>query len=397
MNLKSGYPYWLLKHGLPNTYPSLKKNHKCEVLVIGGGISGVLTAYHLTKAGMEVTQVDGRHFGTGSTCASTALIQYETDRHLTDLAEMYGKDKAIKCHELTLTAVNDLSKLIKLHNIECEFKNRDSLYLASTLKDKAKLTREYEARLEAGFELELWDKAKIESKFPFSAPAAIWSKNGAELNALKLTYALLKINSRLGVSLFDGTRVVQINKTKGKYEATTNHDTKIQCRHIVIACGYESELFLQNKISSLNSTYALVSEPVLPSDLWYRSCLIWETARPYIYMRTTSDNRIVVGGKDEPFYNPKKRDSLLNKKTKDLTRSFVKKFPTVPFFPEFTWTGTFAETKDSLPYIDKYRGLIYVMGFGGNGITYSQMAGKLVADIIKGKNNPDLELFAFNR
>ena len=397
MNLKSGYPFWLLKNGLPHTYPSLKTDHHCEVLIIGGGISGVLTAYHLANAGLEVTVVDGRHFGTGSTCASTALIQYETDAHLTELSEKYGKIKATRCLELTQSAVNDLGKIIDKNHIECEYKKRDSLYLASTKKDLLKITEEYEARTAAGFELEWWDTSKIESRFPFSASGAIWSQNGAELNALKLTYSLLKIISPKGVSLYDGTKVVQIHKRKGKFEITTANEIKIHCKHVVVTCGYESESFLPKKVSTLNSTYAVVSEPVLPSSLWYRSCLIWETARPYLYMRTTTDNRIIIGGKDEPFYNPQKRDALLNQKTKDLTKSFSKKFPDISFHPEFTWTGTFAETKDSLPYIDKYRGLIYVMGFGGNGITYSQMAGKLVTDIINGKNNPDLALFAFNR
>lgn len=397
MNLSSGYPFWLLKDGLPVSYPSLKSNHSCEVLIIGGGISGVLAAYHIASAGYDVAIVDSRHFGTGSTCASTALIQYETDSHLTELTEMYGVRNAERCLQLTLSAVEDLGKIIKKHSINCEYKKRSSLYLASSVKDKEKLIKEYEARCRAGFDARLWEKNNIESKFPFSASAAIWSDNSAELNTLQLTYSLLKIIAGKGVSLFDGTSVVQIQKRKRIYETTTGTGLKIRSRHLVVACGYESEQFLKKKYSKINSTYAIVSEPVHPSRLWHDSCLIWESARPYLYMRTTKDNRIIVGGKDEPFYNPQKRDQLLKKKKKELTHAFLKKFPDVPFHPEFAWTGTFAETEDSLPYIDKNRGCIFILGFGGNGITFSQLAGKLVVDLIKGKKNPDLALFSFKR
>ncbi len=397
MNLNSGYPFWLLKDGLPTSYPSLKSNHSCEVLIIGGGISGVLAAYHISSAGYDVAIVDSRHFGTGSTCASTALIQYETDSHLTELSEKYGVNNAERCLKLTLNAVEDLEKIIKKNNIECEFKKRSSLYLASTLKDKSKLEQEYEARCKAGFDATLWDKNEIESKFPFSASAAIWSNNSAELNTLKLTYSLLKITARKGVSLFDGTSVKQIQKQKRTYKTTTSGGFTIRSHHLVVACGYESEQFLTKNYSKINSTYAIASEPVDSKMLWYRSCLIWESARPYLYMRTTQDNRIIVGGKDEPFYNPQKRDALLNKKKKQLTHAFQQKFPEIPFHPEFSWTGTFAETKDSLPYIDKNRGRIFILGFGGNGITFSQLAGKLVVDLIKGKKNSDLKLFSFKR
>jgi len=114
-------------------------------------------------------------------------------------------------------------------------------------------------------------------------------------------------------------------------------------------------------------------------------------------MRTTPDSRIIVGGSDELFYNPVKRDSLLKKKTRELTVAFSKLFPKIPFTPDFAWTGTFGETKDSLPYIDQYRGINYMLGFGGNGITYSLLAGPLLVDLIKGNKNPDLRLFVFNR
>jgi glycine/D-amino acid oxidase-like deaminating enzyme len=119
-----------------------------------------------------------------------------------------------------------------------------------------------------------------------------------------------------------------------------------------------------------------------------------------LYMRSTKDNRIIVGGRDEDFYSPAKRDRLIKKKTALLKNDFIKLFPGFEFNPEFSWTGTFGSTKDSLPYIGTYSKTphtYYALGFGGNGITFSFIAAQIITDMIKGRKNRDAVLYAFNR
>jgi ribulose 1,5-bisphosphate synthetase/thiazole synthase len=82
MDLRSHSPYWLLKNGLISNYPSIQKDHRTEIAVMGAGITGALMAWHLCQAGFEVIIVDKRHVGMGSTAASTALLQYEIDTPL---------------------------------------------------------------------------------------------------------------------------------------------------------------------------------------------------------------------------------------------------------------------------------------------------------------------------
>ncbi|MEO5570443.1 MAG: FAD-binding oxidoreductase [Bacteroidia bacterium] len=156
----------------------------------------------------------------------------------------------------------------------------------------------------------------------------------------------------------------------------------ISCKKFVFANGYESLLYLKKKIARLHSTYAIISKPVSKKYLFNLSYLTWETDRPYLYFRTTTENRIIVGGKDEMFYSPDKRDKLIYKKSLQLKKSFLKKYPDIPFEIDFAWAGTFAETADGLPYIGtskEYKHAYFALGFGGNGITFSQIAGKLSA------------------
>lgn len=79
IELVAGYPYWLIKTGLPYQYPKLLENKKCRALIIGGGISGALTAYYCAEASIESILIDGRPIGLGSACVSTSLLQYELD------------------------------------------------------------------------------------------------------------------------------------------------------------------------------------------------------------------------------------------------------------------------------------------------------------------------------
>jgi glycine/D-amino acid oxidase-like deaminating enzyme len=117
-------------------------------------------------------------------------------------------------------------------------------------------------------------------------------------------------------------------------------------------------------------------------------------------MRTTPDNRIIVGGRDEDFYSPEKRDELIAAKTKKLTHDFGKVFPHINFIPEFSWTGTFGSTKDGLPFIGPYKKLpnsYFALGFGGNGITFSLIAAEIIADMLTGRKTPVAKIFSFER
>jgi monoamine oxidase len=98
LDLKSGYPFWLVKNGLMRAYPALDQKLQCEVIVLGGGITGALIAYHLVEAGVDTVVLDKRDVGWGSTSASTALLQYEIDTPLSELTQLVGESHAARAY-----------------------------------------------------------------------------------------------------------------------------------------------------------------------------------------------------------------------------------------------------------------------------------------------------------
>ncbi|MEP7165610.1 MAG: FAD-binding oxidoreductase [Ferruginibacter sp.] len=400
MDLNAGYPFWLIKSGLPYSYPYLEKNLATDVLIMGAGISGALMAFELVKRGIKCTVIDSRTVGLGSTCGSTSLLQYEIDTPLSELSRMIGKDKAVNAYNLCSRAIDELEKIaIKIGF--SDFERGKSLYYAAAKKDMFFLEKEFNARKEAGFELDLLNENSIWQRFKFSAHAAILSQQAAQTNAYDFTHELLQYGMKKGLEVYDRTKGLIIKYKKNKILLTTDKGYSIKANHLVYATGYESLRYIDDKYLELKSTYAVCSEQMNKKYLnSLAGTLFWNTADPYLYMRLTSDNRILIGGRDENFYDPIKRDKLLPAKVRSLTADFKKIFPGIAFKPEFSWAGTFGSTKDGLPFIGKYKKLkntYFSLGFGGNGITFSLVAAKINADLITGKKNKHQELFSFER
>ncbi|MCG2617167.1 FAD-binding oxidoreductase [Terrimonas sp. NA20] len=400
MDLRSPYPYWLLRHGIINTYPSLQENIKSDVVIIGAGISGALVAWELTMAGHRVVIVDRRHAGTGSTAASTALLQYEIDTPLHQLIKKVGQDHAIRSYQLCRDAIYDLQKICKKLKDDKLLTLKPSLQFASFDSHVKNLEKEYELRVEAGFDLQWMEQRELRSVFGFRKPAAILSKDGAEADAYRITHLLLKECIDLGAEVYDNTEITQINHQKNGVELLTSTKCRIKAKKLVIACGYESQKYIPKKVQELQSTFAIVSEPFGTKDFWHKNALIWETRTPYLYLRTTDDSRILIGGKDVEFSDPLYRDQILSRKAKDLERSFADLFPKISFKTDFKWAGVFASTKDGLPYIGSIPErphTYFALGFGGNGITFSVIAARMIKQMIGGKKDDDAPVFSFNR
>ncbi len=399
-DIRTESPFWLMKNGYLETYFSVTEDIKTDFVIVGGGISGALLAWSLIRKGAHVVLLDRRHMAMGSTSASTALLQYDIDRTLHELIGILGEKTAVRAYELSLKALQDLEKTAPKLKIDSEFEPRPSLRFAKFKKNVPFIENEFKARKKHGFDVELWDEAKVGKHFPFAAPAALHTRPSATVDPYRLTHGLLQDAIKRGAKIFDKTDVERIERLPRSVVVHTYQGAKVSAKKVIIACGYESVNYIPRKLASLSSSYALVSEPIAAKEIWFENCTFWNTSDPYTYGRTTKDNRIIFGGEDEPFYDPAKRDKLLDAKTKKLTKQFEEMFPDIPFKVDYSWAGTFIETEDGLPYIGSIKQLphtYFALGYGGNGITFSQLAADILTDLLLGKTNKDAEIFSFDR
>lgn len=401
MDLKSNEPFWLLKNGLVNSYPSLKSNEECEVLIIGGGITGSLIAHQMIKDGYKTILIDKREICNGSTSATTSMLQYEIDIPLFELIGKIGEKGAVESYKACSDAIDKIEKLSKEIKSDAGFTRKESLYFASKKKDVERLKKEFDARKKAGFKVQWMEADEVSKKFGFeNTYGGILSKQGASIDAFRFAHELFEINIRRGLRVFDKTEMIKVEYHKGFNIATVDSGFQIKAKKIVYCIGYESASIIKEHFVNLKSTYAVVSEIAPKQGKRVDSTLVWNTDDPYMYMRTTDDGRLLIGGGDEDFYNAKKRDALLNKKEKEILKTLAKIKPAYQFYTDFVWAGTFGETKDGLPYIgthEEFKNSYFVLGFGGNGITFSVIGMDMVSLFMKGKKHLLSKYFKFGR
>ena len=400
MDLTSGYPYWPVKNGLLQTYPPLETDATCDVLVIGGGITGALIAFHLTEAGVDAVLIDKRDIGWGSTGATTGLLQYEIDLPLAELIDLVGEDHAVRAYLACLDAVKRIEQLVDRLDDRSGFEQKTSVYLAARRRDVKLFKREYDLRRRHGIRLDWLDKRDIASRYSFARPAALLSYDAAQVDAYRLTHTLLRHARQAGLRVFDRSEVTSVVAGKSDIMAQVARRATIRARQVVFATGYESQSYLSEPVAKLVSTWALASEPLTTFEGWNDQALIWEHADPYFYLRSTADGRAMIGGEDERFRNPVLRDRLIARKTRQLRRKFARLFPHIPLEVAFSWTGTFGETKDGLPYIGatpEWPHAWFALCHGGNGIVFGILAAEIIRDAILGRRHEYEPLFAFDR
>ncbi|MFN0104619.1 MAG: NAD(P)/FAD-dependent oxidoreductase [Bryobacteraceae bacterium] len=398
MNLRSDLPFWLIRNGLMGVYPGFDKDAACDALVVGGGISGALLAHELVSRGVDTILVDRRHAAFGSTSASTGLLQYEIDTPLEKLKRLVGTRHAERAYLLGVEAIEGLAKVA---GKKSGFARRPSLMLVRNPSQSARLYREFKARVDAGLKVEWLDASEVKSEYGISRPGAIRSSDGAEVDPYRLTHHLLLNAAAKGVRIYDRTELKRYAHDKRGISAYTGKKQRIRARRVFFATGYETQAFLPKDILQVSSTYAFVSEPVTDLTWWKDRTLLWESGEAYLYARTTDDKRILVGGADDDMRNAELRDERVEVKSGKLARDFRKLVPgAVPFETAFSWAGAFGHTTDGLAYIGEYEKFpraYFALGYGGNGITFSQMACQILADLFEGKRNADAEVFAFER
>tara|TARA_R110000751_G_scaffold71404_4_gene144521 strand:- start:3332 stop:4552 length:1221 start_codon:yes stop_codon:yes gene_type:complete len=401
MDLKSGYPFWAVKNGLLKAYPPLARDHQCDIVVIGGGITGALIADELSRHGHYVVVLERRDIGWGSSAASTALLQYEIDTHMTELAKLYGEANAVLAYRACAEAIRELETLAAGLG-DVDFARQQSLYYASDEEDVASLKEELALRQKHGFDASWLERDTILADYGFAAPGAILTQLAASIDPYRMAYQLFARLVERGGEVYDRTQMETMTPDDQGVTLTLTNGITLRCQYVVMAAGYESQAWLPESVAINRSSYALITDPLSPEALG-KLChtMVWESARPYLYLRTTSDGRLLVGGDDDDEDIPRRRDARVEEKAQGLAHKVEALWPKLDINPTFSWAGTFAETKDGLPFFGPHDAhgprVHFAMAYGGNGISYSMIGAKLLRALIEGEEHPLAELFSFKR
>jgi len=380
-------------------YPYLTENIETEVCIIGGGVTGAIASYYLSKNNIKTVLLEKKRIAHLSTSVTTSLLQYELDDSLSDLKEYTTLENGIKSYKLGLKALDEINEFINEYGNKCDYKKRDTLLYTAKKDEINSIKIEYELRKENGLDVEYIDE---NNNYSFDIKAGIISKNGgAELDPYKYTNQLLEVSSNMGCKIYENTEVVHLIHYDDYIEVITDYEYKVKAKKVIVATGYDTKLFTDRNFGTKTTTFNIVTKPVSNFDGWNDHILIRDNCDPYNYLRTTKDNRLIIGGEDIDFIPDIFNEKLANKKYDILENRLKSMFKDIKDIEvEFKYCGAFASTQDNLGFIgpDKYhKNLWYLLGYGANGILFAILGGMMLSDLYNGKEDKDMNLFKVDR
>ena len=378
----------------------LTEDIETDICVIGGGVTGAIVAYYLSKSNIPAVILEKKRIAHLSTSVTTSLLQYELDDNLSSLSDVTSIENGIKSYRLGLKALDEINTFIELYGNKCNYAKRDTLLYTSKPNEIKEIKDEYELRKNNNFDVSYVDNNN--SDFSFDIKAGLISHNGgAEFDPFKFTHHLLEVSCNLGLRVFENTEVMDVKYNTDYVEVHTEYGHKIKCKKIIVATGYNTKLFTNRNFCEKTTTFNIVTNPISNIVGWNNNILIRDNNDPYNYLRTTTDNRLIIGGEDIPFKPHASDCSIYNSKYTILENHLKSMFPDIKNLNvDFKYCGTFGSTPDNLGFVgadldnDK---CWYCLGYGANGILFAVLGGMWLSDLYKGISNKDADLFRLDR
>ncbi len=381
-------------------FSSLAESTTTEVVVIGGGLTGVLTAYLLTRAGSKVVLLEADRMGHGATGMTTAFLTQYLDTNIQDLVKVYGLEPTrhlLAAHGAAIDAAEDI---IAREIIECEFMRCPNYIYANDAADRSELEAERTAGEEIGLTFS-W----IKEKLPFAHEGSLLLENQAKFHPLRYLAALTRLIQQRGGQIYENTEVTNVEpQGDGGVKITTKKGHDIQAEYAVVAtyAPFNKKLFFKKAHYKSYVLSGVVERGRLPEAIYE------DSANPYHYWRIdqpsprlrpasreSSYDRFIFGGADHRADIPVNAE----KNYTALSETLAHTFGDIPHEVRYRWKGPILETVDGLAYlgpVDTER-ILYATGFSGNGMTYAHIAAQSMVDHIQGTPNPLQEMLAARR
>ncbi len=387
MPLKDNYDIWL--EGVEFAqFPRTTLPREVETLIIGGGITGVVTAYLLAKAGKKVLLLEKGRLGMRITYATTGFLTADVDVNADVLIRRFGIENAKLVLESHKKAIDEVEQIIKSEGIECEFERCSNYLYANNAREEKyliKLAKQYQ-------ELGVKAEYKKDTNLKFTNFGYIEMPGHAKFHAMKYLTALAKLAVKYGAIIAEDTEVlnVEVNNVEVKDIGI------IKAKNVISATytPFKKPKYLQG-LANMYLEYVL--EYKVPKGEIAMGTYE-DTLPQYNYFRIDNrgnSDRMIIGGADHLSVLKVDREQNYN-----LMRNYAKNlFKNIRLEEVRSWVGSMLETSDGLAYIGetKQDKIFYMFGFSGNGMTYSYIAGKILLDKLTSKENPYTKLYKIDR
>ncbi len=385
--------YWAVGPKLPK-FDRLENDLKVDVVVVGGGITGVTAAYLLKKAGCSVALLERDRCGGVDTGHTTAHLTFVTDLRLHELVDRFGRDHAQAAWDAGRAAIDQIDEIVQEEDLSCEFTWVPGYLHAcrgdSSAGDRKQLERDAQLAEDLGFEAQFLDEV------PFVGTMGVRFANQAKFHPLKYLAGLLERIPGKRCHVFERTLVSEVQDEPLTVKANGH---SVACDYLVIAthvplqgkAGLLSAALFQSKLAPYSS-YVIGAKAAKGT---FPEASFWDTADPYHYLRVDQHPRhdyVVLGGEDHKTGQDEDAE-LRFRKLEKLLATYA---PNAEV--NHRWSGQVIETNDGLPLMGETAKRQFVAtGFAGNGMTFGTLGATMARDAVLGHKNPWSALFDVGR
>ena len=410
--LRTGEPVWLpprAAHRAPR-YPRLTGVHRADVAIVGGGITGAIAALRFAEAGVDAVVLEADRIGHGSTAASSALLLQEPDARLSALSERYGQATARRIWRLSHDAARDLIALLERLSTPAAISRRDTIYYTTDADDVAPLHREYVARCRAGFDATWLTPRALRVDAGIPARAGIRTRGSAQCDPFRACEGVIaRGGARRRARVRANRRCGGSSRGEAGAGSARPRPHRRRCRRG--AAGGDRDRLRDAPVPAarrplparahLRRGDAAARRAARARDRPRRRPAVGHAApvplraldrrpSPAARRRRSADPRAVRAAA-----------ARLSTAVAGIRGHFERLLPALGDVAiADAWEGRFANTPDSLPYVGphrRYPGHAFALGYGGNGMTFGSLAGRLLVEQWQGVASKDHALFTFDR
>ncbi|HWG92050.1 MAG TPA: FAD-dependent oxidoreductase [Candidatus Thermoplasmatota archaeon] len=379
--------YWLDTTPTPE-HPPLAANARADVAILGGGITGLLAAYYLTKAGKRVVLLERYGIAQAETGHTTAHVTYVVDTRLKDLVRIHDRESAKASWDSSVHAINLIETIAREEGIECGFERIDGFLYGPERGDRRLLEQEQDYAHEFGYRAERVDPAS----FPFPAEAVLRFPRQAKFHPRKFLLGVADRVTARGGLIHGNTEVVEVDPqaddAEGRVRITTATGHEVRADWVLVTTNvpFVDRVRMFTKLFPYRS---YVIGAYIPAGI-LKNALYWDTLDPYHYIRVEPQgdrDYVILGGEDHKVgqeENPEEAWTRLE--------TYLREHLRVDVEVVHRWSGQIIENLDYLPYIGVNPGSpdheLIATAYSGNGMTFGALAAWMLAERVMGRATP---------
>ena len=400
-----GVSPWI--HQFPDSrrpdYPRARGELDRDVVIIGGGLTGCAAAYACATAGVRAVVLEAARVGQRSAGRSAGLLLPEPGPAFRELAQAHGLRAARNAFQSWRRATLDAAAQIRRLGIKCGLDPQDAFIIASR-DDEKTLRRELETRGAAGVDATWVARKQLQAAAALDGSGAIKMRDAFGLDPYRACVGLAAAAVKRGVPIYERTPVRKVRVGRRLVEVTAD-GAIIRAQTVVVATGLATAEYRQlRRHFSAREAY-LVLTAVMPAamrkTLGARGATIADTRSPRHRIRFTDDDRLLVGGADQPATPERKRDAILVQRTGQLMYELLTMYPAISgLMPEYGWELPYGETADGLPYLGPHRNFprhFFALGSGGDSVTGAFLAARILLRHLQGMPDKSDQVFGWTR